>query len=168
MPRRQKAEDTGAAEIGFFFRGTGLQTGEGYTGLETVATDKTRPSLREIKSRQRDGRKREHPRRHHPRDGEPLPPACLRDCVGQRRGLALGYVNNYLIPNTFNSLPSKLGLHFQLTQIEFGIYGFMLVLVMVLRPQGLFPERKRKLEITGEIVAQDAQAVVDDPTAGAP
>ena len=29
-----------------------------------------------------------------------------------------------------------------------GIFGFLLVLVMVLRPQGLFPERRRKLELT--------------------
>jgi branched-chain amino acid transport system permease protein len=28
------------------------------------------------------------------------------------------------------------------------IFGFLLVLVMVLRPQGLIPERRRKLEFT--------------------
>jgi branched-chain amino acid transport system permease protein len=82
-------------------------------------------------------------------------------------GLALGYVNNYLIPNTFNSLPSKFGLHFQLTSVEFGIYGFMLVMIMVLRPQGLIPERRRKLEMTGQIAAQDAALVTEGP-AGAP
>jgi branched-chain amino acid transport system permease protein len=82
-------------------------------------------------------------------------------------GLALGYVNNYLIPNTFNSLPSKLGLHFQLTEVEFGIYGFLLVMIMVLRPQGLVPERRRKLEMTGEIAAEDAQLVEATPS-GAP
>ncbi len=72
-------------------------------------------------------------------------------------GLLLGYLNNYLIPNTFNSLPSKLGLNFNLTDINFGIYGFLLVLVMVLRPQGLVPERRRRLEITGAIAAQDSE-----------
>ena len=35
------------------------------------------------------------------------------------------------------------------TEIEFGIYGFLLVIVMVLRPQGLIPERRRRLEMTG-------------------
>jgi hypothetical protein len=30
---------------------------------------------------------------------------------------------------------------------------------MVLRPQGLFPERRRRLELTGEIAAEDAQLV---------
>ena len=72
-------------------------------------------------------------------------------------GLLLGYINNYLIPNVFNDLPSKFGLHFQLTEVEFGIFGFLLVLVMILRPQGLIPERRRKVEMTGEIAAQDSE-----------
>jgi len=29
----------------------------------------------------------------------------------------------------------------------------------VLRPQGLFPERRRRLELTGELAAEDAQLV---------
>jgi branched-chain amino acid transport system permease protein len=44
-----------------------------------------------------------------------------------------------------------------LIDVEFGIYGFLLVLVMVLRPQGLLPERRRRLELTAEIAAEDAQ-----------
>ncbi len=72
-------------------------------------------------------------------------------------GLVLGYLQYYLIPNVFNSLPSKLGLNFNLTDINFGIYGFLLVLMMILRPQGIIPERRRRLEITGEIAAEDAQ-----------
>jgi branched-chain amino acid transport system permease protein len=72
-------------------------------------------------------------------------------------GLLLGYLNNYFIPNVFNSLPSKFGLHFNLTDVNFGIYGFLLVLVMLLRPQGLLPERRRRLEMTGAIAAEDAQ-----------
>jgi branched-chain amino acid transport system permease protein len=72
-------------------------------------------------------------------------------------GMALGYINNYLIPDVLNDLPSKFGLHFQLTQVEFGIFGFLLVIMMVLRPQGLIPERRRQLELTAEIAAEDAQ-----------
>jgi branched-chain amino acid transport system permease protein len=72
-------------------------------------------------------------------------------------GLALGYINNYLIPDVLNDLPSKFGLHFQLTQVEFGIFGFLLVIMMVLRPQGLIPERRRRLELTAQIAADDAQ-----------
>jgi branched-chain amino acid transport system permease protein len=77
-------------------------------------------------------------------------------------GLLLGYINNYLIPDVLNDLPSKVGLHFQLTSVEFGIFGFLLVLVMVLRPQGLIPERRRRLEITGGIAAQDSE--LGDPS----
>jgi branched-chain amino acid transport system permease protein len=74
-------------------------------------------------------------------------------------GLLLGYINNYLIPDVLNGLPQKLGLNFPLTDIEYGIFGFLLVLVMVLRPQGLIPERRRRLEMTAEIAAEDAQLV---------
>jgi branched-chain amino acid transport system permease protein len=73
--------------------------------------------------------------------------------------LMLSYINYYLIPDVLNDLPQKIGLNFNLTQLSFGIFGFLLVLVMVLRPQGLFPERRRRLELTGEIAAEDAQLV---------
>jgi branched-chain amino acid transport system permease protein len=74
-------------------------------------------------------------------------------------GLLLGYINYWLLPNVLNNVPSKVGLNFQLTDVEFGVYGFLLVIVMLLRPQGLLPERRRRLEITGEIAAEDAQLV---------
>jgi branched-chain amino acid transport system permease protein len=74
-------------------------------------------------------------------------------------GMLLGYINNYLIPDVLNSLPSKFGLNFQLTQVEYGIFGFLLVIVMVLRPQGLLPERRRRMELTSQIAAEDAQLV---------
>jgi branched-chain amino acid transport system permease protein len=60
--------------------------------------------------------------------------------------LLLSYINYYLIPDVFNTIPGSLGLHFSLTDLSFGIFGFLLVLVMVLRPQGLIPERRRRLE----------------------
>jgi branched-chain amino acid transport system permease protein len=62
--------------------------------------------------------------------------------------LLLSYINYYVIPDVLNSLPSTFGLSFNLTDLSFGIFGFLLVFVMVLRPQGLFPERRRKLELT--------------------
>jgi branched-chain amino acid transport system permease protein len=65
--------------------------------------------------------------------------------------LLLSYINFYLIPDVLNSVPTSLGLNFSLTDLSFGIFGFLLVLVMVLRPQGLFPERRRTLELTQEI-----------------
>jgi branched-chain amino acid transport system permease protein len=65
--------------------------------------------------------------------------------------LLLANINYYLIPDVLNSLPGDLGLNFNLTDLQVSIFGFLLVLVMVLRPQGLFPERRRKLEFTGGI-----------------
>ena len=62
--------------------------------------------------------------------------------------IALSFINNTLIPDVMNDLPSKVGLDFQLTQLGFGIFGFLLVIMMILRPQGLFPERRRQMELT--------------------
>ena len=41
----------------------------------------------------------------------------------------------------------ELGLDFHFTEVSFGIFGFMLVIMMVLRPEGLLPERRRKMEL---------------------
>jgi branched-chain amino acid transport system permease protein len=77
--------------------------------------------------------------------------------------VVLSYVNTYLIPDVFNSLPSKVGLDFDLTELSFGIFGFLLVIMMVLRPEGLLPERRRKIELTegvgtGEETLYEARA----------
>jgi branched-chain amino acid transport system permease protein len=61
--------------------------------------------------------------------------------------LLLANINFYLIPDVLNPLPGDLGLNFSLTDLQVSIFGFLLVLVMVLRPQGLFPERRRRLEL---------------------
>ena len=52
--------------------------------------------------------------------------------------------------------------------MEFGIFGFLLVIMMILRPQGLIPERRRRLELTAEIAAEDAQLVETQGPAGGP
>ncbi len=62
--------------------------------------------------------------------------------------MLLSYINQYLIPDVLNGIPGSLGLNFSLTDIGLGIYGFLLVLVMVLRPQGLLPERRRRMELS--------------------
>jgi branched-chain amino acid transport system permease protein len=81
--------------------------------------------------------------------------------LGSIWGVALGavllsFINTYFIPNVFNSIPGSVGLDFDLTELNFGIFGFLILLVMVLRPQGLFPERRRKLELTEGVGAGDA------------
>jgi len=49
---------------------------------------------------------------------------------------------------SFNNLLSDVGLDFTFGEVKFGVFGFILVLMMVLRPQGLLPERRRTLELT--------------------
>ena len=72
--------------------------------------------------------------------------------------LLLSYINYYLIPDVLNGIPAALGLSFNLTDLSFGIFGFLLVLVMVLRPQGLFPERRRALELTEQVATTTGSA----------
>ncbi len=62
--------------------------------------------------------------------------------------ITLSFINTRLIPDVLNTVPSKVGLDFDLTQLGFGIFGFLLVIMMVLRPQGLLPEKRRKQELT--------------------
>jgi branched-chain amino acid transport system permease protein len=69
--------------------------------------------------------------------------------------VVLSFINTRLIPDVLNDLPSKVGLNFDLTQLSFGIFGFLLVIMMVLRPQGLLPERRRRLELTEGLGASD-------------
>jgi branched-chain amino acid transport system permease protein len=53
--------------------------------------------------------------------------------------IILSVVNYYLLPDVLYDLPSKFGLAFDLSEVSSGIYGAILVLVMLLRPQGLVP-----------------------------
>jgi len=71
--------------------------------------------------------------------------------------LLLSYINYYLIPDVLNTVPHDFGLNFDLTDLSIGIFGFLLVLVMVLRPQGLFPEQRRKRELTGTVAAEQTE-----------
>jgi len=71
--------------------------------------------------------------------------------------LLLANINYFLIPDVLNTLPDKLGLNFSLTDLQVSIFGFLLVFVMVLRPQGLLPEQRRKIELTHGIGASDLE-----------
>jgi branched-chain amino acid transport system permease protein len=61
--------------------------------------------------------------------------------------VALSFINNRLIPDVLNGIPADIGLEFDLTELSFGIFGFLLVIMMVLRPEGLIPEKRRQLEL---------------------
>jgi branched-chain amino acid transport system permease protein len=66
--------------------------------------------------------------------------------LGSVRGVVLGAIllsalNNYLLPDVLYGLPGEVGLDFDLSAISSGIYGTIIVLVMLLRPEGLLPAR---------------------------
>jgi len=77
--------------------------------------------------------------------------------------IALTYINYNLIPDTLNGVPKDLGLNFQLADLSFGIFGFLLVIMMLLRPEGLLPERRRQIELTEGVGGDEAFVEVSHP-----
>jgi branched-chain amino acid transport system permease protein len=61
---------------------------------------------------------------------------------------ALSFLDRQIIQDTGPRLLSDAGIKVDASQLSFGVFGFLLVVMMVLRPQGLLPERRRKLEMT--------------------
>jgi branched-chain amino acid transport system permease protein len=83
--------------------------------------------------------------------------------LGSIWGVVLGaillqLVNRYLIPDVLNDKAQQ-WFSFDLTQLSFSIFGFILVLVMLIRPEGLLPERRRKLELREGIGAGETELV---------
>ncbi len=67
--------------------------------------------------------------------------------LGSIRGVVvaavlLSVLNNYLLPDVFYDLPARFGLDFDLSAISSGIYGVIIVVVMLLFPEGLAPTRR--------------------------
>jgi branched-chain amino acid transport system permease protein len=80
--------------------------------------------------------------------------------VGSIWGVVLGaivlsFVNTWFIPSVLNTIPEKFGSTFDMTQITFGIYGFLLLIMMLLRPQGLLPERRHQMELAEGVETSD-------------
>ncbi|HEY8582013.1 MAG TPA: branched-chain amino acid ABC transporter permease [Capillimicrobium sp.] len=72
--------------------------------------------------------------------------------------VALSLINYTLIPDVLNDVPRDVfGLSFNLTEVNYGIFGFLLIIMMVIRPEGLLPERRRQIELHEP--AQDAELV---------
>jgi branched-chain amino acid transport system permease protein len=74
--------------------------------------------------------------------------------------IALGFLNHWFIPDVLDGefVRDKLdsvGLNFAFTEVSFGVFGFLLLLMMVLRPEGLIPERRHKLELAEAAGAVD-------------
>jgi branched-chain amino acid transport system permease protein len=70
--------------------------------------------------------------------------------------IALSFINTHLIPDVLNGVPHHLGLNFDLTELSFGIFGFLLVIMMLLRPEGLIPERRRQVELKEGVGSDEA------------
>jgi branched-chain amino acid transport system permease protein len=62
--------------------------------------------------------------------------------------VVLSMIDRFLLKE-LNGVPDSVGLDFDLTSINFGIFGFLLLTMMVLRPEGFIPSGRRKLELHG-------------------
>jgi branched-chain amino acid transport system permease protein len=79
--------------------------------------------------------------------------------------IALGFVNHWLIPDVLDGQwvqgkLDSLGLNFTFSEVAFGVFGFILLLMMVLRPEGLIPERRHKLELAEAAGVTEEEPVV--------
>jgi branched-chain amino acid transport system permease protein len=71
--------------------------------------------------------------------------------------VVLSFVNTRLIPDVLNPIPRDVfGLDFDVAELSFGIFGFLLVIMMVLRPQGILPERRRQAELVEGLESDEA------------
>ena len=77
--------------------------------------------------------------------------------------IALSMFNRYGLKQ-LNGVPDKFGLNFDVTSINFGIFGFFLLAMMVLRPEGFLPSSRRKLELHGEVDESDHIGAQSDHT----
>jgi branched-chain amino acid transport system permease protein len=77
--------------------------------------------------------------------------------------IALSMFNRYGLKQ-LNGVPDKFGLDFDVTSINFGIFGFFLLVMMVLRPEGFIPSGRRKLELHGEVDESDHIGAESDHT----
>jgi branched-chain amino acid transport system permease protein len=78
--------------------------------------------------------------------------------LGSIEGVLVGaavlvYINFQFIPDVNEKPREWFDLDLDLSELSSGIYGFLLVMMMVLRPQGLIPERRRKMELVEHVGA---------------
>jgi branched-chain amino acid transport system permease protein len=71
--------------------------------------------------------------------------------------ISLSFINTYFLPDVLTPRAQDLfGQGFDLSELSFGIFGFLLVIMMLLRPQGLLPERRRQAELTEGLASDEA------------
>jgi branched-chain amino acid transport system permease protein len=73
-------------------------------------------------------------------------------------GLLLSYLDREGLANIGAWVNSTFGSNIDVPKYEFGIFGIILVIVMLFRPQGLIPNRRRKAELEA--------GVADEPLSG--
>ena len=66
----------------------------------------------------------------------------------------LAFVDRYLL-DQFKDF-DFFGTTFSTSEMKFGIFGFILVLLMISRPEGLLPERRRKMELTESTMTDES------------
>jgi branched-chain amino acid transport system permease protein len=76
--------------------------------------------------------------------------------LGSIEGVLIGagvlvYINFKFIPDVNEKPREWFNLDLDMSELSSGIYGFLLVLMMLLRPQGLIPERRRKMELVEHV-----------------
>jgi branched-chain amino acid transport system permease protein len=62
-------------------------------------------------------------------------------------GVLLGWLNVEGLATIGTKLTETTGVAFEVPKYQFGIYGVIIVLMMLFRPQGLIPEQRRKREL---------------------
>jgi branched-chain amino acid transport system permease protein len=72
--------------------------------------------------------------------------------LGSIEGVLVGaatlvYLNFKFIPDVNTKPRDWFNLDLDMSELSSAIYGFLLVMMMILRPEGLIPERRRKLEL---------------------
>jgi branched-chain amino acid transport system permease protein len=65
-------------------------------------------------------------------------------CLG---GAVLSYLNFQGLAAVGNNFNSVFGTHFNVPQYTYGIFGVIIVTMMLLRPEGLIPTARRKIEL---------------------
>jgi branched-chain amino acid transport system permease protein len=84
--------------------------------------------------------------------------------LGSIEGVLVGaavlvYINFKFIPDVNEKPREWFNLDLDLSELSSAIYGFLLVIMMVLRPQGLIPERRRKMELVEHVGTGDTVGV---------
>jgi branched-chain amino acid transport system permease protein len=84
--------------------------------------------------------------------------------LGSIEGVLIGagvlvYINFEFIPDLNDKPREWFNIDLDMSELSSGIYGFLLVLMMLLRPQGLIPERRRKMELVEHVGAGQTTGV---------